>query len=89
MTDETPGEGHNSGIAVSQMRAFAQRIIKLENDKKEAVAEFNGDIKDVKAEAKGSSFDTKALSDTIRIIRMEPEKRALLGLYCDALNVFD
>lgn len=89
MTDETPAAGHNSGIAVEQLASFARRLRKLEDDKKEAMSEFTDDIRELKAEAKGNGFDTKLLAKAVQMQRLEDDERAILGLYCNALNVFD
>lgn len=86
---ETPGEGHNSGVAAAELQEFARRIMKLEDDRKEAVAEFSDDIKSVKAEAKGRGYDTKLLAKALGLLRLEEGERAVLDLYCGALNVFD
>jgi hypothetical protein len=46
-----------NGVARDQLRAFIERIERLEEEKK-SIAD---DIKDVYAEAKGTGFDTKVL----------------------------
>ncbi|MCW4115636.1 DUF2312 domain-containing protein [Aurantimonas sp. MSK8Z-1] len=81
--------GHNSGVAADELKEFARRIVRLEDDKKEAVAEFNEDLKTVRAEAKSRGYDTKILTKAIQLSRLDAEDRTMLDLYCGALNVFD
>jgi uncharacterized protein (UPF0335 family) len=75
------------GIAAGQLRAFVERIERLEEEKK-ALA---GDIKEVYAEAKGNGFDTKILRKVISIRKMEEaerqEQESLLDLYLAALGM--
>ena len=75
------------GVAAGQLRAFVERIERLEEEKK-ALA---GDIKEVYAEAKGNGFDTKILRKVISIRKMEEaerqEQESLLDLYMAALGM--
>ncbi len=75
------------GIAGERLRAFIERIERLE-DEKRALAE---DIKEVYAEAKGSGFDTKIMRQLIRIRRMDQddvdEQETLLDLYKRAVGM--
>ena len=50
-------------VAAGQLRAFIERIERLEEEKK-TIAD---DIKEVYAEAKGTGFDTKAMRTIIRL----------------------
>lgn len=71
----SPGVGHNSGgakFARDQLRAFVERIEKLEEEKK-AIAD---DIRDVVSEARGSGFDAKALRSIVKLRKQDPDKRA-------------
>ena len=61
-------------VAQDQLRAFIERIERLEEEK-QAIA---GDIKEVYAEAKGNGFDTKVLRTIIRI-RKQDHAEPLLG----------
>ncbi len=69
-----------------QLRAFIERIERLEEEKK-ALAD---DIKDVYAEAKGNGFDPKILRKIVSIRGQDPDKRTeeetLLDLYLAALG---
>lgn len=77
------------GIARDQLRAFIERIERLEEEKK-AIAD---DVKEVYAEAKGSGFDTKAMRQIIRIRKQDrnerAEQEAILDLYMHALGMAD
>ena len=74
--DTAAGVGHNSQastrFARDHLKAFVERIEKLEDEKK-AIAD---DIRDVIAEAKGNGFDTKALRSLVKLRKQDPEKRA-------------
>lgn len=58
--------------AEDQIRQFAERIVRLEEERK-ALA---NDIKDVKAEAKTAGFSPKLIATCVRIMLLEAEKRA-------------
>lgn len=82
--DENPGMGHNSdtgGVAGGRLKAFIERIERLEEEKS-GLAE---DIKDIYAEAKAVGFDTKIIRKVVRRRKMDKEKRQeedeLLDLY--------
>jgi uncharacterized protein (UPF0335 family) len=81
--------GHNSGsVAVDQLRAFVERIERLEEEK-QALSE---DIKEVYGEAKGTGFDVKTLRKIVSMRKLDREKlladKAMLDLYADALGIF-
>jgi uncharacterized protein (UPF0335 family) len=75
------------GSAKDHLRAFIERIERLEEEKA-ALAE---DIREVFAEAKGTGFDTKALRAIIRLRKLEDHERmeqeALLATYMHALGM--
>ncbi|MCD7060513.1 DUF2312 domain-containing protein [Pelagibacterium xiamenense] len=78
------------GIARDQLRAFIERIERLEEEKKA----IQDDIKEVYAEAKGNGFDTKVMRQIVRIRKQDrnerAEQEAILDLYMHALGmVFD
>jgi uncharacterized protein (UPF0335 family) len=58
--------------AEDQIRQYAERIVRLEQERK-ALAE---DIKECKAEAKAAGFSPKLIATCVRIMLMEAEKRA-------------
>jgi uncharacterized protein (UPF0335 family) len=74
-------------VAAGQLRAFIERIERLEEDKK-AIAD---DIKEVFAEMKGTGFDTKAVRAIIRLRKQDQAERqeaeAILDLYKAALGM--
>jgi len=74
-------------IAVGQLRAFIERIERLEEEKKT----IGDDIKEVYAELKGSGFDSKIVRTIIRLRKKEDHERqeeeAVLQLYMDALGM--
>lgn len=86
--DKTDNVGDTTQtVAAGQLRAFIERIEKLEEEKK-AVAD---DIKDVKAEAKGTGFDVKAINTILRMRKKDQaerqEEEAILDLYLAALGM--
>jgi uncharacterized protein (UPF0335 family) len=86
MADEVMEEG-GSTVAAGQLRAFVERIERLEEDKK-TIAE---DIKEVYAELKGTGFDTKAVRTIIRLRKKDQaerqEEETILDLYKNALGM--
>lgn len=75
------------GVAADQLRAFVERIERLEEEKKV----ISDDIKDVYAEAKGNGFDIKVLRKVISLRKKKPHEReeeeAVLDLYMHALGM--
>ncbi|MCS0497531.1 DUF2312 domain-containing protein [Ancylobacter mangrovi] len=76
-----------ASFAKDQLKAFIERIERLEEEKK-AIAD---DIKDVFAEAKGNGFDTKALREILKIRKQDADQRAeheaIVDLYMQALGM--
>lgn len=77
----------DQGIAGEQLRAFIERIERMEEEKK-AIAD---DIREIYAEAKGNGFDTKVLRQVVRIRKLDKaermEQEAILDLYLHALGM--
>ena len=75
------------GVARDQLRAFVERIERLEEEKKA----ITDDIKEVYGEAKAMGFDTKALRTVISIRRQDQNERmeqeAVLDTYLHALGM--
>ena len=73
--------------AQDQLRAFVERIERLEDEKK-SIAD---DIKDVYSEAKANGYDTKALKAVIRLRKIAVSERleqeAILDTYLSALGM--
>lgn len=74
-------------VAAGQLRAFIERIERLEEEKK-TIAD---DISEVYAEAKGTGFDTKAIRQLVRERKKDQAERqeaeAILSLYRAALGM--
>lgn len=74
-------------VAGGQLRAFIERIERLEEEKK-TIAD---DIADVYSECKGTGFDTKAVRTIIRLRKKDraerEEEQAILDLYMNALGI--
>lgn len=81
------GSGAVHTVAAGQLRAFIERIERLEEDRK-AVAD---DIKEIYAEMKGNGFDTKAVRTIVRLRKKDhaerQEEEAILDLYKTALGM--
>jgi uncharacterized protein (UPF0335 family) len=74
-------------INASHLRAFIERIERLEEEKK-ALA---GDIKDVFGEAKANGFDVKVMRKILSMRRQDRDRRieeeTILDLYLNALGM--
>lgn len=74
-------------VAAGQLRAFIERIERLEEEKK-TIAD---DIKEVFAEMKGTGFDTKTVRKIIKLRKQDQaerqEEESLLDLYMAALGM--
>ena len=74
-------------FAKDQLKAFVERIEKLEEEKKAT----SDDIRDVYAEAKGNGFDPKALRTIVRMRKMDTDERReqqeVLETYLHALGM--
>lgn len=77
----------DESVAQDQLRAFIERIERMEEEKKA----ISDDIKEIYAEAKGNGFDTKVLRQIVRIRKQDAaermEQEALLDLYMSALGM--
>jgi uncharacterized protein (UPF0335 family) len=74
-------------FAKDQLKAFIERVERLEEEKK-TIAD---DIRDVYAEAKGTGFDVKALRTIVRLRKQDvdelKEHEAILETYMHALGM--
>jgi uncharacterized protein (UPF0335 family) len=80
--------GHNAhGVARDQLRAFVERIERLETEKKG----LSDDIRDVYGEAKSLGFDTKILKKVIALRKKDEQERMeedlILDTYLQALGM--
>jgi uncharacterized protein (UPF0335 family) len=86
MADEITEESSQT-VAAGQLRAFIERIERLEEEKQT----ISDDIKDVYAELKGTGFDAKAVRTIIRLRKKDQaerqEEEAILDLYLAALGM--
>ena len=76
-------------FAKDQLKAFIERIERLEEEKKA----ISDDIRDVYAEAKGNGFDVKALRTIVRLRKQDVDERkeqeAMLETYMHALGMLN
>ena len=76
-----------SGVAAGELKAFVERIERLEQEK----AAIADDIKDVFAELKGRGFDVKAVRKILALRKQDhserTEEEAILELYMSALGM--
>ena len=76
-------------VAQDQLRAFIERIERMEEEK----AAIAADIKEIYAEAKGNGFDTKTLRKIVNIRKIDVSERAeseaLLETYMRALGMIE
>lgn len=74
-------------VAAGQLRAFIERIERLEEEKKT----IGDDIKEVYAEMKGVGFDVTAVRTLVRLRKKDAaerqEQEAILDLYKAALGM--
>ena len=80
--------GDNSGaVHPQQLRAFVERIERLEEEKKA----LSDDIKSVYAESKSAGFVPKYVRKVVKLRGMDTDKRReeeeMLDLYCAALGL--
>jgi uncharacterized protein (UPF0335 family) len=84
---EDPKDDQPRRFAKDQLKAFVERVERLEEEKK-AIAD---DIRDVYAEAKGTGFDVKALRVVVRLRKQDvnerKEQEAILETYLHALGM--
>jgi uncharacterized protein (UPF0335 family) len=83
MSDEVTLGGNSAGA----LRAFIERVERLEEDK----AEISDDIKAVYTEVKGAGLDAKAMRRIVALRKMDASKRQqqaeLIALYAEAIGL--
>ena len=76
-------------FAKDHLKAFVERIERLEEEKK-TIAD---DVRDVYAEAKATGFDVKALRTIVRLRKIDADERkeheAILETYMHALGMLN
>jgi uncharacterized protein (UPF0335 family) len=74
-------------FAKDHLKAFVERVERLEEEKKT----ITEDIRDVYAEAKANGFDVKALRTIVRLRKQDADERreyeAILDTYMHALGM--
>ncbi len=77
----------SEAVNAAHLRAFIERIERLEEEKKA----LSDDIKDVYGEAKGNGFDVKIIRKIVSIRKQDRDKRReeeeILDLYLAALGM--
>lgn len=85
--EKDDSETHKTRFGKDQLKAFVERIERLEEEKKT----ISDDIRDVYAESKANGFDVKALRAVIRLRKQEPQERneqqLILETYMNALGM--
>jgi uncharacterized protein (UPF0335 family) len=86
------GDGEGGGaprFAKDQLKAFVERIERLQEEKKA----IGDDIAEIYAEAKANGFDKKALREVVRLraqdVNERKEHEAILETYLHALGMLD
>lgn len=74
-------------VAAGQLRAFIERIERLEEEK----SSISDDIKEIYSEMKGTGFDTTAVRTIVRLRKKDQaerqEEESILDLYKAALGM--
>jgi len=75
----------DGGFAAAHLRAFIERIERLEEEKRALL----GDIKEIYGEAKANGFAPKIMRQVVRLRKMDTSERqeqeALIDVYLKAL----
>lgn len=83
--DNGPSEQYR--VTAGELRAFVERIERLDAEKKD----LSDQQKEVMAEAKGRGYDTKVLRKLVAMRKKDPqelsEEEAVLELYKEALGM--
>ena len=77
----------SNSIAAGELKAYIERIERLEEEK----AALAGDLRDVYTEAKANGFDTKIMRKIVSLRKKDhaerKEEEALMELYLEALGM--
>lgn len=83
---DTPAEGETHAFAKGQLKAFVERIERVETE----VKDLNSDKSDIYKEAKSQGFDVKALKAVVAYRRKDPQEvrefEAMFDLYMGSLT---
>lgn len=87
LADETLVSGPTDEVNAGHLKAFIERIERLEEEKKA----LGDDIKDVYGEAKANGFDVAAMRKIVAIRKKDRDKRieeeTILDIYLQALGM--
>lgn len=87
MADTEGRSADVGGLAADRLRAFVERIERLEEER----AALGADIREVYSEAKAAGFDVKTMRHVVRLRKLDSndrqEQEALLDLYKQALDL--
>ncbi len=85
--EKDPPQAARTKIGKEQLKAFVERVERLEEEKKT----ISDDIRDVYAEAKANGFDVKTLRVVVRMRKQDAneraEQQAILDTYLHALGM--
>ena len=85
--EKEPPETAKTRFGKEQLKAFVERIERLEEEKKT----ISDDIRDVYAESKANGFDVKALRTIVKLRKQDVnernEQQAVLETYMHALGM--
>ena len=74
-------------LAKEHLKAFVERIERLEEEKKA----ISGDVREIYAEAKANGFDAKALREIVRLRKQDADERreheTIVETYMHALGM--
>jgi uncharacterized protein (UPF0335 family) len=88
-TSSRKNESSSAGFAVDHLRAFIERVERLEEEKTALTA----DIREIYSEAKGSGFDTKIMRQVVRLRKLDKadfqQHEELLETYMKAMGMID
>jgi uncharacterized protein (UPF0335 family) len=80
-----PDEVSTSGVNTTGLARYLDRVERVE----EEIAAQRDDIKEIFLEAKSRGFDVKLMRKAHAIRKMKSKDRAVLGVYVDALSLFE
>lgn len=79
----------STGVAQDQLRAFIERVERMNEEK----AAISADITEIWAEAKANGFDVRTMKLIVKLRKQDAnermEQQALLDLYMGALGMVD
>lgn len=87
---ERPSLGNNAGKA---LQGYIERALNCKKEIKQAtedyVAPLREDLKALYSEAAGNGFDKDALKELVRRAELEEEKKEMVEIYADSLELLE